>query len=432
MDRVQGLVVLAGVALSVTGSALGAQPAGNDEVRAVVAEMLADAETRSSLLAGGDAGHDGRFFIAGDGFRLNIGGMEQFRYVANFRDDSNVDQDQFGFQNRRTQLWFEGKINKDWDFRVMGEFSDVDTPGSSGSGTFSLQDAWVRYNFANGLKLTWGQFKLPLLREEMINDGKLLAADRSLTNDVFSQFRSQGVMLSYQADAWRAAVAFSDGLNSRNTDFTGSDENTAAFPVSGEADWAATGRFEFMLAGNWGMFDDFTATKGQDFGALIGVAGHYQQSPNTNRFSDTDRDTFEYTGDLSLEGDSWNVFGAFIGRYTKLRTAGSETTFNDFGAVVQAGWRFAENTEVFGRWDAIFPDNDRPFFAEDTYHFLTAGINHYFAGHAAKATIDVVYAFQQTRPDFNGVSALPNTGVGLLGDVEDGEFTIRAQFQLIF
>ncbi len=39
-----------------------------DEVRRVVAEMLNDAETRASLLAGGDSENDGRFFIAGDGF----------------------------------------------------------------------------------------------------------------------------------------------------------------------------------------------------------------------------------------------------------------------------------------------------------------------------------------------------------------------------
>jgi RND family efflux transporter MFP subunit len=42
-----------------------ASPNASDEVRQVVAEMLADAESRSSLLAGGDA-HNSRFFVAGD------------------------------------------------------------------------------------------------------------------------------------------------------------------------------------------------------------------------------------------------------------------------------------------------------------------------------------------------------------------------------
>ena len=66
----------------------------SDQIRATVAEMLADAETRTSLLSAGDAGHDGGFFLAGDGFKLSIGGNVQFRYMANFRDD-RAGQDDF-------------------------------------------------------------------------------------------------------------------------------------------------------------------------------------------------------------------------------------------------------------------------------------------------------------------------------------------------
>src|SRR5262245_47882484 len=103
MLRVQSLVVLAGAALCATGSAWADQPAtSSDEIRATVNEVLSDAESRTSLLAGGDAGHDNRgFFIAGDGFRLNVGGLLQFRYVLNFRDDVNADEFQPGFQDRR-------------------------------------------------------------------------------------------------------------------------------------------------------------------------------------------------------------------------------------------------------------------------------------------------------------------------------------------
>ena len=98
MGQTKKLVMLAGVALCMGTSAF-AQQSNTDEIRSVVAEMLADAETRSSLLSAGDAGHDGRFFIAGDGFRLNVGGHIQFRYIANFRDD-RPGQDDFesGFQ----------------------------------------------------------------------------------------------------------------------------------------------------------------------------------------------------------------------------------------------------------------------------------------------------------------------------------------------
>jgi hypothetical protein len=180
------------------------------------------------------------------------------------------------------------------------------------------------------------------------------------------------------------------------------------------------------------MFDDFTAAKGQDFGAMIGAAAHWQQSANTNAPTDTDTDALEYTVDLSLEGDSWNLYGAFIGRHQEFRSAGSDSDFDDFGFVVQGGWRFAENTEVFARWDSIIGDDERAAFAaEDTFNFLTVGLNHYWAGHAAKGTLDLVWSFEDTSP-LVGLGVLGNTGVGLLGDAEENEVTIRAQFQLLF
>ena len=50
--------------LALGGTAAAEPWSESDEVRAVVAEMLADAEGRSSLLqSGGTAGHDGGFFI---------------------------------------------------------------------------------------------------------------------------------------------------------------------------------------------------------------------------------------------------------------------------------------------------------------------------------------------------------------------------------
>lgn len=438
MMKIKGLVVLAGAAIGFGGSAaLAAEPVNSDEVRAVVAEMLADAETRSSLLAGGDAGHDGKFFIAGDGFRLNVGGQVQFRYNLNFRN-SNVasadDDFNGGFQTRRTRLHFDGKINKDWDFRVQGDFN-------RSGGSFTLLDAYARYNFANGFKVQWGQFKLPLLREELVSNAYQLAADRSLTNNVFTQSRSQGVALSYETESWRATGAVSDGLASLNTDNSLTAqvrENTSSFRVAGEAEWAITGRFEYLFAGNWKQFSDFTSPKGADFGALLGLAGHYQQSKDTENALDLDRDTVVYTADIGFKGDSWNINGAFIGRYTKFygnTAALASNEFHDFGGKVEGGWRFAENDEFFARWDAIFVDSERLTTGDNNFHFVTGGYNHYFAGHAAKFTLDAIYAFQNSQNLRNVLgtgSGAIDSGIGLIGENARGEVAIRAQFQLLF
>jgi len=399
-----------------------------DEVRAIVSEMMNDAQSRTSLLAGGDAGHDGKFFIAGDGFRLNVGGQIQFRYIANMRDDENAPEDDFsnGFQTRRTKLDFNGEINKDWFFRVL-------IAADRSEGNVGLEEAFAGYKFANGVKARWGQFKLPLLREELVSSSRQLAVERSLVNDVFTQDRSQGIELAYATESWRIAGAFSDGLDSENTDFNDGG-GVAGFPVTigGENEYALTGRAEFMISGNdWKMWDDFTSRKGQDFGFLMGVAAHWQQSTQTPAPTDVDTDTLQATVDVSFEGDSWNIFGAFIYRWQEQSAlgGGGDTDLSDMGFVVQGGWRFAENTELFARYESLIADDDRFSSGEDTFNFLTVGINQYYAGHAAKASLDVVYAFEDTS---NLGSILPNTGNGLLGDSEEGEIVIRAQFQLLF
>lgn len=431
MGHFKGLVLVAGAALSVTGTAAFAQ--SNDEVRATVAQMLNDAETRSSLLAGGDAGHDGRFFIAGDGFRLNIGGLLQFRYDLNFRDENNVgpagDDFTHGFQTRRTKVDFNGELNKDWFFRVRLT--------NSSSNSVGFDYAYAGYKFANGWKATWGQFKLPLLREELVSDSKQLAAERSLVNGLFTQGYSQGFELAYEAETWRGFFAFSDGLNSINTDFNArqnSNPGPSTFgnvlQVAGQGDYAFTGRVEFMLSGNWKQFEDFTSAKGSDFGFMVGGAVHWQQSDNSGVASDNDLQTLRYTIDASLEGDSWNLFAAFIGDHSKSRAAGVDSPdFDDFGVVVQGGWRFAENTEVFGRYEGLFLDSDLVASGKKNFNFITAGINQYYAGHAAKATADFVYSLQDTS---NLSTVLPNTGVGLLGQAKSGEVVVRLQFQVMF
>jgi hypothetical protein len=438
MGHTKGLVLLAGAAMSLGGSAAFAQQS-SDEVRATVAQMLSDAESRTSLLAGGDAGHDGsRFFIAGDGFRLNIGGMVQFRYDLNFRDKDNIagfsnPNDEFvhGFQNARTKVDFNGELNKDWFFRVR--LTNEDT----GSGSVNFDYAYAGYKFANGWKATWGQFKLPFLREELVSDSRQLAVERSIVNALFTQGYSQGIEFAYEAEQWRAMFAFSDGLNSANSDFNArqapqpfTGANAGQLKISGQADYALTGRVEFLVSGNFKQFEDFTSEKGSDFGAMVGGAVHWQQSDNTNAVSDVDVQTLRYTIDGSLKGDSWNLYGAFIGDHTKARTAGIDSPdYDNFGCVVQGGWRFAQNTEIFGRWEGIFADSDIITSGKKNFHFITAGINQYYAGHAAKATADVVYSFQDTS---NISALLPDTKVGLLGQGKSGEVVVRLQFQLVF
>lgn len=323
------LIALAGLAFASPALAQPTTPPA-DEVRAIVAEMLADAQTRSSLLAGDTAGHDGAFYLASpdDSFRLQLGGMIQARYALNFRDDANTlgtspgDDFSTGFQMRRTRLEFSGHVAKDWVYYIEGDFEPD-------GGAFRMKDAYVAHNLAERWTVLFGQVKAAVLREENISAKYQLAVERSITNAAFSQGRSQAVALVYQDDTIQFIPVFSDGAGTENTDFG------AAPPL--QSDFAFTGRLNWKIAGDWNAFNDFTSMQGSKFAAMIGGAVHYQQSANSSVITDTDVDVLLYTIDAQIEGDGWNLFAAFIGRDIKLRAAGSDTTFDDFGVVVQGG-----------------------------------------------------------------------------------------------
>jgi hypothetical protein len=384
-------------------------PATLDSSRAYQAELLADAASRTSLLAdsGGPGYNSGKFSISDGGNNtLNIGGYIQTRYLMNFRD-GQPSHENFtnGFQMRRTRLIFSGTVwDKHLSYLIQPEFS-------RSTGAFILQDAWAKYTWDNGFYARAGQYKLPLLREELVSDTFLLAVDRSAVNATFTQNRSQGAGVGYAQNDWRVMADISDGLNTLNTDFTDPTE----------ADFAITGRGEWKFAGDdFKRFDDMTSWKGNSYAGMLGAAAHYQTGGNTG-FT-IDRDVLEATVDCSVEGNGWNAFVEGVWRQTKV----PGTTTNDYGVVVQGGYFITDQIEAFGRYDVIIPD------VGSNFNSFTVGANYYIAphSHAFKLTGDIVYYADSTTgtPILSGT----NTGINLLPETDAGEVAVRLQLQVLF
>jgi hypothetical protein len=406
--------------LSCVAMALVAGTALAGDLDALERELLADAGARASFQAGGTAGHDGKFFLASaDGAnRLNITGQVQFRYHLNSRDTTAPDEDLTnGFSLRRTKLGFEGVVGGDWEYKIVGAF---DRDG----GVFELEDAILSREFDNGLEVTWGQFKGPFMREESTSSSVQLAADRSPMNEVFNQDRSQGVQLGYEGESFRVKGLVGDGFKTPNT----------AYYSTAESDVALTGRVEFKFGeAAWKAYKDFTSFREGATGGLVGAAVHWQtmgETANTDSFggtAPTDADMFSYTVDAGYEGGGWNLFGAFVGRNTDVSGGSS---FDDFGALLQGGVFVAEKTELFARWDGVFPDDSRS--AGEDFHTLTVGANHYFfpGSHAAKFTADVQWFFNDQVGSGDVVKV--NEGIGLAPTSEDDQISLRLQMQLLF
>lgn len=396
------------------GISLAAEPGALDRALVLSSAAMMDADAGSS-------GHDGKFFVASsdEAFRLNVGGQIQLRYNANFRDNTTGPDDDatIGFNTRRTKLEFSGHVYDKWSYKVVGAFS-------RSNGNFVLEDAILTYKLENGVKITWGQFKLPFLREESISSKYQLATDRSVANEVFNQDRSQALQISWQGEQVRVFGAVSDGLNTANTNFLS----------PAEADFALTARGELRFGqAGWKAFDDFTSFRGGKSGGLIGATIHWQSAgdtANTTTIGGTpmpDVTILAYTIDASYEGGGWNLYAAFIGRNTD--TAGASDN-DDFGAVAQGGVFISDQTELFARWDAVFPDNARA--SGQDFHTLTFGANHYFIpeSHALKLTVDL----QWFLDDQTGSSSIvgTNEGIALIGGAGDDEVALRFQMQLLF
>jgi hypothetical protein len=399
MSLTKRLCLFAGAALSLSTAALAQST--SDMSLANDRELLSDAAHRTNSLA-----------AAPTDFSVNVHGYTQLRYNVNYRRDSGLDANDnkwtVGFQNARTDLNVSGNIaNENWGYFVVFEFSDA----TSDSAT--LLDAYGSYRMGNGWRWTFGQFKLPLFREELVGDQYQLFADRSVTNSLFTQMRSQGIQLDLERDAFQFFVAFSDGIRTLNTDFTS----------GAEADWAFTGRVNWKWAGDWKQAKDFTSFQNSEYFGMVGGAAHYQQGGDT--IGTADVKVFDATIDASLEGNGWNVFAAGIYNHND-PSAGTDT--DNFGFVVQGGIFVAPQWELIAGYDLIVPDNDLPI--NDNFSTIRGGFNYYFVpeSHAAKLTVDVSYFLDNPTNSIAPTSTL----TGLLPSNRDGQWNIRAQMQLAF
>lgn len=429
----------------IAGAACGLASAQSDLdiERAYAAELMADASNRSSLLQGAGEG-SGFTLTSGDGAStLTTNALFQFRYVANFRDDMNAgvgtDNDfTTGFEIPRARIdWSGNLINDNLTYRISVDSGEANSPANSLNVTW----AYGQYAFEGmeGAFVRFGQFKAPLLWEELVDAEFQLAADRSVANESFSQGYSQGLMFGYEAEAWRGYFALTDGLRSAGSTYNG----------AGAADIALTARGEFKIAGDWARFTDFTSWRNSDYAAKIGAAIHWETYGDTQPSSGggplpfsqgTQGDQIVYTVDAAVEGNGWNAFAAFIGSWSEA-DAGTNTDRSDFAVVAQAGVFLTDQVELFGRYDGLFVDSDRGL-AEDNFNFGAIGFNYYFfpESHAVKATVDLLMSFDKTVPSLVGV--LPGAAAGgnsgtfsptsFLGQGDDTEFALRAQASVLF
>ena len=391
-----------------------------DEIRGLVQDVLADADTRASLLAQGiTAGYDdGAIIASSDGnWSLHTNIHMQQRFIYNNQGNpagGTVDEHRYGFENTRTKFILSGNVvNPHWIYKIE---INVGSPGAAiehGDTRAGTGDAYIGYKFGHDWTIFFGTMKEHVLREDMVDSRYQLAVERSALNYFFTSGRADGIAFDYHGDNFIIAGGISDGAASGQT--------TA---LTADNDYSFVGRIQWLHSGHWHQFDDFTNRPGGESGLMFGAAFHHQTSEDGPGLVDTD--TTLLTVDVSAEFEGANLFAAYI--YRNVDTSGG-SEFDQNGFIIQGGINLGDEWEAFARYE--WADFDSMGGAtEEDLSLITFGVNKYFAGHNAKWTTDVGIG----TDTINFIHGHSGEIAGLRPDsgTEDGQLVIRSQIQIVF
>ena len=417
-------------ALQAKVEALEAKQLSTKDVDDTVRRILADADTRSQMLAaeGFTAGYSkGKFLIQSADGNFVLQPMLQFqlRYDAAYRDDGKStdagvsgerDKTDDGFELRRMKFGFGGNaMTPDLTYLFVWATNRKADSAGEGAGVPVLEDAWTRYRFAPQWTVQGGQFKDPWSHTNVVSSKRYLAVDISLLDHVLGDDQTgyiQGVALGWQTDPLRAQLAFHDGASSANTNFQ-----------DAKSDYGVTGRGEWKIMGdNWVEYEDFSALGNKSDLLVAGIGADWTSGDTA--------DILYHSADIQWEPQAiagLSMYGSVIGRATN-PTADASSTY-DWGFLAQAGYMLTSKWEVFGRYDMTrFDQNGLASRASiDTLHEITTGVNYYINGHAAKFTADLTFL-----P--SGTGGASSDGMGILPTSKtetNAEVVARVQFQLL-
>jgi hypothetical protein len=358
-----------------------------------------------------------------------------------------------GFETTRSRLNISGHIfNQDLTFLLQPGFGWLD-PHAFGSAFVSIQtpvteirsrlwDAWVNYRFAEEWSAKLGIFMLPFTRESLVSDQHQLAVDRSVIDYRLGLGRSQGVQFRWARDDVRAFMSISDGSITLGSNAVALNTR-ATSPVSGLAQanqvppwsairngtrWSVTSRIEFLRAGTWDQFDEFTSVPGSKNATMFGVGLHAQRGitgADKDLTSDLD---LGVTADLSMNFDGGTFFasGIYHNQESVVDLFGSTTPNIDWvGYVLQGSMYTGNMTEVFLRFEGGGTIQNSA--GGDDFRVLTTGANWYLDGQGLKVTSDFGWNFGDVS------EKMTNYMLGWRESVDlEGEWVFRTQLQLSF
>ena len=398
------------------------------EIRGIVRDVLADADTRANLQGATGSGYNGGFFLSSaDGnYSMKINVLEQIRYTFNDNEQNTgpiggggkdpagavTTGQAYGFENKRTRLTFGGNmVDTTWTYRLA--YNIAYSNSAEDFGANELSDAFVAKDFECGASMTVGQFKLPFSSEYDIDVGNMQFMDYSTVDAFYRAGYGQGIKFDYESDFTRFGIAYVNAIR---------DANDPWGPGSPEDQWAFSSRVDLKFAGNWGQFTRGQSWKGDGYGVKVGL-GAYSLSENTP----PGIDATALTLDTSVNFGGANLTAAYY--WNEVDNTGTAADgANPTGLIVAGGVFVTDDWELVARYESSSVDVN--FGGAEDFSAVTVGGNCYLSRNQSKFSVDFGYAFDAVSAIYAPYAISNNWVEDPAG--EDGQWLIRTQLSFSF
>ncbi|MFM9145852.1 MAG: hypothetical protein ACKORL_11015, partial [Phycisphaerales bacterium] len=427
-----------------------------EQIRGVVQDVLADSSTRSSFQgAAATSGYDNGFFLSSaDGnFKLKINALEQVRFVwgngygATGTGPTAPTNDQWGFENRRTQLFFSGNVvDPSWKYLVGMAYDSQPDPYVRNSSSlrpatapysipftgpqFQLYYAQITKDLGDGFSVTVGQQNAAFtLQSQLFNAGMTQMGEYSVFEYAFGLGQQVGISAKWEKDAFRAMGGY---YNAAYTPFGSGNSN--AWNNNNNQSVALAGRAEFKMAGSWDQFSKESSFKGEEFGLVAGAGIFWQNArgQNGNPIFGIPNPPYGFspvgvTVDANAKFGGFNAIAQVIWQNSY---AFQDPNASTWGFNLQGGAFLTEDLELFGAWNY----NNIGTAAEPgvASNYLQVGGNWYFAKNNMKMTVLATIPLNMNA----GEQATDSNAGGSFGMVDNGNvgnnFGLVVQLQLMF
>jgi len=318
----------------------GAGPASLKETAAkITAEVdgAAATEQASPAPTGGYkiVHQDGATTLTLENAEISLSNRLQFRFTeeippSNVRLPGTTEDGQSKptFRIRRAKTSLEGWFwKKELTYEIQLSWAG---PEAGASTQTPLEDALLTWDASKkgSFKITLGQFKVPLGRQEMTSSGRLQFADRSILNGEYTRGRDIGLQLSGRVA--NDKVEYFAGVFNGNSASRTSNDNTK-LQYNARVSFEPFGKVAYSES----------AFEGWDK-PLLAIAGQFENNDLSGATNLTDLNTTILGADLMYKYKGFSLFAEYYNRKRKPEAVSGGSS-NTSGPAAQSGGAYHSN-----------------------------------------------------------------------------------------